>query len=328
MKRVLVTGGAGYIGSHTCKRLSRGGFEPVVFDNVFRGHEFAVKWGPFVEGDIRDADALAGAMKTYRPQAVIHFAALAYVGESVASPADYYDVNVRGTLTLLEAMRQAGVGSIVFSSSCATYGQVERLPITEDFPQVPINPYGRTKLIGEQMLADFDAAYGIRHAALRYFNAAGADLDGELGEYHEPETHLIPRALMAAAGEIRHLEIYGDDYPTPDGTCIRDYVHVDDLADAHVRALVALSGGAESFRVNLGTGRGLSIREILDAIHAITGREVPTLVRPRRAGDPPALYADTRRASELLGFTPEHSDVETIIATAWRSRSASNTATA
>lgn len=319
MKRILVTGGAGYIGSHTCKALAKAGYEPVTFDNLSRGHRFAVKWGPLVVGDIRDAEALSAALATYRPEGVIHFAALAYVGESVENPSVYYDVNVAGTRTLLEALRRAGDASIVFSSSCATYGMAERLPITEDLPQAPINPYGRTKLIGEQMLADFDRAHGLRYAALRYFNAAGADTEGELGEHHDPETHLIPRALMAAAGTVPALEIFGGDYPTPDGTCIRDFIHVDDLADAHVRAIGALAGGAASACMNLGTGHGISIREILTAIADVTGREVPTVVRDRRPGDPPELYADASRAFDLLGFKPLHSNTATIIETAWRS---------
>ncbi|WP_212524740.1 UDP-glucose 4-epimerase GalE [Actibacterium sp. MT2.3-13A] len=311
--RVLVTGGAGFIGSHACKALAAAGFTPVTLDNLCTGNREDVRWGPLIEADVRDTDRVAAALDEHRIDAVMHFAAFAYVGESVIRPEAYYDNNVGGILSLLRACRSRGVGRIVFSSSCATYGIPDILPITEDAPQTPINPYGRTKLIGEQMLRDFSAAYGMTHVILRYFNACGADPDGELSEKHRPETHLIPLALMAAGGALAHLDIYGDDYPTPDGTCIRDYVHVCDLADGHVAALNHLLGGGGSLALNLGSGTGSSILEVTRAIREVTGREVPTRIGPRRPGDPPVLYADTARAERALGFRPRLSDLATII---------------
>lgn len=313
---VLVVGGAGFIGSHTSKLLSKQGYEPVVYDNLSTGHRAAVRWGAFVEGDVLDTTRLVAAIEQHRPSAVIHFAASAYVGESVENPAKYYRNNVAGTQSLLEACRLTGTRNVVFSSSCATYGVPNNLPIQEREIQQPINPYGRTKLIAEHMLADYSAAYGLRFVALRYFNACGADLDGELKEAHDPETHLIPRAMMAAAGTIDFLEVFGNDYDTPDGTCIRDYIHVLDLARAHVLAVERLSNDGANLAVNLGTGRGTSIREILDAIGRITGRNVPVEIRARRAGDPPALYADPSFAAEKLGFLAVYSDLDTIIRSA------------
>ncbi|MDH6231599.1 UDP-arabinose 4-epimerase [Mesorhizobium soli] len=315
-RTVLVAGGAGFIGSHTAKLLHAGGFEPVVYDNLSTGHASSVRWGPLVEGDVLDTELVARTLEDYAPVAVIHFAASAYVGESVGDPAKYYSNNVGGTLSLIEACRRAGIDKVIFSSSCATYGIPSELPIREDAPQTPINPYGRTKLIAEHMLADYATAYGLRYVALRYFNACGADPEGELGEAHDPETHIIPRALMAASGRIDRLEIFGDDYATADGTCIRDYIHVTDLARAHVLALKHLMRGGTNLAVNLGTGRGTSIREILNAIHEITGRDVPVEMRQRRAGDPPALYADPGMAREKLGFWAQYSNLETIIRTA------------
>ncbi|MDW6023477.1 UDP-glucose 4-epimerase GalE [Mesorhizobium sp. BAC0120] len=315
-QRVLVTGGAGFIGSHTAKLLSRSDVEPVVFDNLTTGNRSAVRWGPFVQGDILDTAHLAETFTRYEPNAVIHFAASAYVGESVEDPSKYYRNNVAGTLSLLNACREAGIDKVIFSSSCATYGVPPGLPIKEATPQLPVNPYGRTKLIAEQMLGDFAAAYGLRYVALRYFNACGADPDGELGEWHDPETHLIPRALLAAAGKISHLAVFGDDYETPDGTCIRDYIHVSDLAHAHVLAFHHLVRGGENLAVNLGTGRGSSIRQILEAVSRVTQREVPIELHPRRRGDPPALYADPTLAREALGFSPRYSDLDTIVRTA------------
>lgn len=314
--RVLVTGGAGYIGSHTAKLLSRKGVEPVVYDNLTTGNRSAVRWGPFVEGDILDTDRLERTLARFEPDAVIHFAASAYVGESVEDPSKYYRNNVAGTLSLLNACRNAKVDKVIFSSSCATYGVPSVLPIKEATRQNPINPYGRTKLIAEHMLSDFAAAYGLRYVALRYFNACGADPDGELGEWHDPETHLIPRALLAAGGRIPHLAVFGDDYETPDGTCIRDYIHVTDLAQAHVLAFDHLMEGGANLAVNLGTGQGSSIRQILDAVARITSREVPIEFHPRRQGDPPALYADPALARETLGFSPRYSDLDTIVRTA------------
>ena len=313
---VIVVGGAGFIGSHTAKLLSRQGYEPVIYDNLSTGHREAVRWGRFVEGDILDTPRLTRAIEECGPVAVIHFAASAYVGESVQNPAKYYRNNVNGTQSLLEACRLGNARNVIFSSSCATYGVPDRLPIREGEVQRPINPYGRTKLIAEQMLADYAAAYDLHYVALRYFNASGADIEGELGEAHDPETHLIPRAMMAAAGTIEFLEVYGDDYDTPDGTCIRDYIHVADLARAHVLAVEHLLHGGDNLAVNLGTGHGTSIKEILGAIGRLTGRDVPVEMRPRRAGDPPALYADPALAAEKLGFRAIYSDLDTIIRTA------------
>lgn len=311
--RILVTGGAGFIGSHTCKALAAAGALPVAFDNLSTGHADAVRWGPLYAADLRNRAALRDALRSERIDGVLHFAASAYVGESVQDPEKYYDNNVGGMIALLDTCREAGVGRIVLSSSCATYGVPDRLPIGEDTPQRPINPYGRTKLICEEMLKDHGAAYGSRHASLRYFNAAGADPDGELGERHDPETHLIPLALMTAAGRRKKLDILGTDYNTPDGTCIRDYIHVTDLARAHVLALAQLLRGAESLALNLGTGSGLSVREIVGAVERLTGRELPVQEKPRRAGDPPALVADPSEAAARLGFRAEFSDIDTIV---------------
>jgi UDP-arabinose 4-epimerase len=319
---ILVTGGAGYVGSHACKVLARAGYRPVVFDNLSRGRREAVRWGPLVEGDLADEARLTAALGEHRVSAVMHFAAYAYVGESVAEPALYYRNNLGGTLSLLEAMRHAGVGEIVFSSTCATYGTPDAVPIREDSPQRPVNPYGETKLAIERALHWYGEAYGIRSAALRYFNAAGADPDGEIGECHEPETHLVPLVLQAALGRRPQIDIYGTDYPTPDGTAIRDYVHVQDLAVAHLCALERLRGGGGNIAVNLGTGHGRSVREVIAAAEAATGRKVPAQAAPRRPGDPPALVADPSLAAEILGWRPQHSDLDTIIRTAfaWQTR--------
>lgn len=317
MSRFLVTGGAGYIGSHTCKRLARAGHDVVVFDNLFRGYREFVKWGPLVEGDLRDTALLRETLRWTRPDAVIHFAALAYVGESVVDPARYYDNNVGGTLSLLQAMRDAGVARLIVSSTCAVYGQPERMPIAETAETRPANPYGFSKLAMEHMCRDFERAHGLRFVALRYFNACGCDPDGEIGERHDPEPHLIPRALMAAAGKIPSLDIFGNDYLTADGTCIRDYVHVNDLADAHVRAAEHLIGGAGSGTYNLGTGRGASVKEILAAVERVTGRHVPVRISPRRAGDPGELLADPAEARRVLGWMAGNSDLDPIIDSAW-----------
>ncbi len=315
--RVLVTGGAGYIGSHTCKRLAQDGFECIVYDNLSTGFRHNVQWGPLVIGDILDRDRLDEAIQYYRPDAVVHFAALAYVGESVVEPKKYYRTNVTGTQTLLAAMRHASVDTIVFSSTCATYGIPQNLPITEGTPQNPINPYGASKLMVERILADFSQAYGLKYAALRYFNACGADPEGALAEEHDPETHLIPRCLMAAAGQISEVELFGDDYPTQDGTCIRDYIHVSDLAAGHALALTSLLDGRGSLILNLGTGSGYSVRQIVDCIQRITGNTVPCVMRPRRPGDPPALLADISAAKNEIGFIAQYSDLDTIVRTAW-----------
>lgn len=314
--RVLVTGGAGYIGSHTCKALAEAGHTPIVYDNLRTGHAWAVKWGPFEHGDIADLSNLSDAMRRHRPEAVINFAALAYVGESVTRPDFYYQTNVGGMIALLQAMRFHDVGAMVFSSSCATYGVPSRLPIAEDARQDPINPYGRSKRMAEEVMRDVCAAYGLGGIALRYFNAAGADPGGELGEEHEPETHLIPLVLQAAAGRRAHVSVFGTDYDTPDGTCIRDYVHVTDLASAHVAALSKCRPG-ELSAYNLGTGRGSSIAEVIACARAVTGREIVAQHGPRRPGDPPVLVADAARARERLGWRPVRSDLEKVISDAW-----------
>lgn len=313
---ILVTGGAGFIGSHTCKLLSAAGYLPVVYDDLSRGNEKSVAWGPLVVGDIRDGEALRQAIATYRPKAIIHFAALAYVGESVREPAEYYSTNVAGTIAVLDAARAGSIQNVIFSSSCATYGVPEALPVRETSLQNPISPYGRTKLMGEQIIGDYAAAYGMKYAILRYFNACGADPDGELGEWHTPETHLVPRVLMAASGMIDEIEVFGTDYDTSDGTCVRDYIHVSDLARAHLKALMHLEAGGENLSVNLGTGRGVSIKEILQAVSRMTSKSVPAVYRTRRPGDPAELYADPVNAREHLGFVPELSDIDTIVRTA------------
>jgi UDP-arabinose 4-epimerase len=314
--RVLVTGGAGFIGSHTCKLLAAAGIEPVVYDNLVIGHRDAVRWGPFVQGDILDTELLSRTIEQYRPHTAIHFAAFAYVGESVEQPSKYYRNNVVGSISLLDACQRHEVRDIIFSSSCATYGVPATLPITESMPQRPINPYGTSKLMVEQLLRDYGSAYGFRHVALRYFNAAGADPDGELAERHDPETHLIPRALQAAAGSIDHLAIFGDDHETPDGTCLRDYVHVSDLARAHLQAVEYLRAGGETLAANLGTGIPTSIREVIAAIERNTGKTVPLKIAGRRPGDPSALFADPTLARQKLGFRAPLSDIDTIIRTA------------
>lgn len=317
-KHILVTGGAGYIGSHTCKMLAQKGYIPVTFDNLVYGHAHAVKWGPLEKGDLTDEDHLKHVMHTYKPAAVVHFAAYSLVGESVTDPGKYYANNVGGSLSLLEAMRECEIDKIVFSSTCATYGVPEDLPIRETTPQNPINPYGKTKLMIEQMLADFEKAYGIRHVALRYFNACGADTDAEIGEEHEPETHLIPRILMSLTGDVPKLTVFGTDYDTPDGTCVRDYIHVEDLAKGHLLALEYLADGKPSAAFNLGTGNGFSVKEIIEATERVTGLDVPREYGPRREGDPPVLTADISRAEAELGFTTSRSDVDTVVETAWR----------
>jgi len=314
---VLVTGGAGYIGSHACKALARAGYTPVAYDNLVYGHPWAVRWGPLEEGDIADRKRLDAVLEQYRPSAVMHFAAYAYVGESVTDPGKYYRNNVAGTLTLLEAMRDHGVSRLIFSSTCATYGVPLEIPITEAHPQAPINPYGATKWMIERMLADFDTAHGLRSIALRYFNAAGADPDAETGEAHDPETHLIPLVLDAALGRRPEVTVFGDDYDTPDGTCIRDYIHVTDLADAHVLALRALEAGAPSTAYNLGNGQGFSVREVIDRARQVTGRNIPVVIGPRRPGDPPRLVGDATRAMQDLGWQPRYADLDRILETAW-----------
>jgi UDP-arabinose 4-epimerase len=313
---ILVTGGAGYVGSHACKALAKAGYTPVVFDNLSRGHREAVRWGPLVAGELSDRTALVNAMRQHSVTAVMHFAAFAYVGESVTDPELYYRNNVIGTLNLLGAVREAGIGSIVFSSTCAVYGVPDEIPMRESAPLVPVNPYGETKLAIERALGWYGGAYGVRYAALRYFNAAGADPEGENGEDHDPETHVIPLAIRAALGQAGPISVFGTDYPTADGSAVRDYIHVTDLADAHVRAFEHLHKGGDSAAINLGTGSGTSVLELIAAIERISGRKVPRELAPRRAGDPPALVADPGLADRLLGWRATHSDIDTIVRTA------------
>lgn len=316
--RILVTGGAGYIGSHTCKYLHAAGYEPVTLDDLRTGHTEFVRWGPFVQANIADAERVRAAIAQYQITTMVHFAASAYVGESMEQPQAYFANNVAATLALLEVALQAGIRQVVFSSSCATYGIPQTLPIPEDHPQQPVNPYGDSKLFIEKVLRWYDQAYGLRSVLLRYFNAAGADPDGEIGEWHEPETHILPRLLMAVQGRLPTVSIFGSDYPTPDGTAVRDYIHVSDLARAHVRALAYLLDGGASAHCNLGTGKGHSIRELVAMVEHITGRPCPTTPAPRRPGDPPILIASPGKAATLLGWRPEYSELATIVETAWR----------
>jgi UDP-arabinose 4-epimerase len=325
MQPILVTGGAGFIGAHTCKALAAQGLHPIAFDNLSRGHREMVQWGPLVEGDILEPADLERVFEQYQPKSVIHFAAFAYVGESVAQPLAYYKNNVAGLINVLDRMVRYGADKIIFSSSCATYGIPETLPIDENARQQPINPYGESKLMCEQILKHTTAAYGLRIGLLRYFNACGADPDGGLREWHDPETHLIPLAVDAASGRGPPLQIFGTDYPTRDGTCERDFIHVTDLAGAHVSALRHINKGAETLgaetlAINLGTGRAYSIFEILSSIEQLTGRPVPVIHADRRPGDPATLVADAARAERILAFRPKYSDLETIIETTWRSR--------
>jgi UDP-arabinose 4-epimerase len=317
--RILVTGGAGYIGSHTCKALAARGWTPVTYDNLSAGHRSAVRWGPFVKGELCDTAGLMQAMATHRIDAVAHFAALACVGASCAQPGLYYRNNVAGTLSLLDAMQQTQVRRLVFSSTCATYGAPNTDALDEAHPQAPTNPYGASKWMVERVLRDVGTTGALRSIALRYFNAAGADLSGALGEVHTPETHLIPLALQAAL-DGTELTLHGADYPTPDGTCVRDYVHVADLADAHVLALDRLvnadAPGFEAF--NLGNGQGFSVRQVLDSVRAVTGRPLRVAVGPRRPGDPPVLVADSRAARDALKWRPQHAELSTLVASAYR----------
>lgn len=314
---ILVTGGAGYVGSHAVRLLERNGHTIWVYDNLAYGHRRAVPQGKLIEGDIRDRATLTELMHAKQIEAVMHFAAFTQVGESVTHPAIYYQNNVVAALELLEAMRAADVKKFVFSSTTATYGEPEKVPIAETTPQQPINPYGFTKLVIEHALADYAKAYGWGYAALRYFNASGASPDGDIGEDHTPESHLIPIILQVALGQRDAITIFGDDYPTPDGTCIRDYIHVDDLASAHLKALDRLKPG-EGLGLNLGTGRGYSVREVIDACRRVTGHPIPEKMGQRRAGDPPELVADSRLAQRTLEWQPQYNDIESIVRTAWR----------
>lgn len=313
---ILVTGGAGYIGSHTVKYLLDEGFEVIAADNLIYGHKEAVdRRAKFVPADLMDKVSLKNLFDNHKIEAVVHFAAFAYVGESVEKPEKYYYNNVVGTLNLLQAMLQHNVKKIVFSSTCATYGEPQYTPIDENHPQLPINPYGRTKLMIEQIFADYEKAYGLKHIALRYFNAAGCSNDGRIGESHTPETHLIPLVLQAINGKRDKIKIFGTDYDTPDGTCIRDYIHVEDLASAHCLALHKLD--EYSGCINLGTGIGTSVKEIITAAEEVSGKSCPVEIAPRRAGDPARLYADNRKAKEILGWQPKYTDIKEIIRTAW-----------
>lgn len=316
-RNVLVTGGAGYIGSHVCKSLAEAGWTPVAFDNLSNGHAWSVRWGPLEVGDIRDRDRLRAVIRAYRPEGVLHFAGRIEVGESLQAPFDFYDVNVAGTLSLLGVMAEAGIAALVFSSTAATYGILDHVPASEVHPQAPINPYGRSKLMAERVIADMGAATGLKWTCLRYFNAAGADPDGEIGEAHRTETHLIPLAIEAARGQRAAFSVFGMDYPTPDGSCIRDFIHVADLARAHVLALQRLLDGGASAAFNLGTGTGASILDVLRCLETVSGVAVPTEIRDRRAGDPPALVGDPARAVEALTWTPRRSDLTSILADAW-----------
>jgi len=314
---ILVTGGAGYIGAHTCKALARAGYHPIAFDNLHSGHRDFVRWGPFVEADIRDAAAVRSTCQMHEVGAAIHLAAHALVADSVVNPAEYYENNVAGTLSLLQGLQQAGVNTIVMSSSCAVYGVPQRQPIDEDTALNPINAYGASKLMAEGILSDYGKAYGLRWSALRYFNACGADPEAEIGEVRARETHLIPRVMMWIQGHLESISVFGTDYPTSDGTAVRDYIHVCDLADAHVLALQRLLAGEQGGALNLGTGRGHSVKQVLTEIERITGARIRVSLEARRPGDPPTLIADPRRAKKQLGFSASRSDLKTIISTAW-----------
>lgn len=315
---VLVTGGAGYVGSHVCQRLAEEGFLPITLDNLSAGHRWAVRWGPLVAAEVSDAAALAAVIERHKPVAVMHFAGLISVADSVTDPIAYFRTNLGGSIALIEAARARGVSKLVFSSSAAVYGEPRAVPLVEDHPREPINPYGASKLMVERVLADVSAAQGFRSVSLRYFNAAGADPAGEIGEDHDPETHLIPRVLDAALGRGRAIDIYGDDYDTPDGTCVRDYVHVCDLADAHLLALRYLLAGGATTCLNLGNAKGCSVREVIEAARRATGQEIAVEIGPRRAGDPAVLIADSRAAAATLGWRPTRSAIERVIEDAWR----------
>jgi UDP-glucose-4-epimerase GalE len=315
---VLVTGGAGYIGAHCCKELAARGFQPVVYDSLVTGHREFVRWGPLFEGDIGDAAGLDAVCRTFKIDAALHFAAFIEVGESVADPLKYYGNNLAGALQLVRALVRHGIRRVVFSSSAAVYGAPREVPIDETHPTLPLSPYGRTKLMVEQLLTDCEQAYGLRCMALRYFNAAGADPEAQIGEWHDPESHLIPRVLDAAKNGERPIQVYGTDYPTPDGSCIRDYIHVADLARAHALAIEALLDGSPGGAFNLGQGKGYSVLEVLREAARITGRKLTVQTGPRRPGDPPVLIASNWKARDMLGWVPEQSSLDDIIASAWK----------
>lgn len=314
---ILLAGGAGYIGSHVNKLLARQGRQTVVFDNLSRGHADFVKWGRLFRGDLGDIERVRACFQEYPIRSVMHFSALAYVGESVTAPLPYYQNNVADTLTLLKVMREFEVSRLVFSSSCAVYGTPQQVPIAEPQERSPINPYGRSKLFVEQILQDCDRAYGLRSVCLRYFNAAGADPEGEIGERHDPETHLIPLVIRAAVGLEEKVRVFGGDYPTPDGTCVRDYVHVNDLAQAHILALEALESGGASAQYNLGLEHGFSVMEVIQAVRNVSGRDIRVVTEPRRPGDPPVLISNSTRAREALKWNPAFRSLNEIVKTAW-----------
>lgn len=315
---ILIVGGAGYIGSHINKELSKRGYETIVYDNLIYGHREAVKWGVFEYGDLKDTARLEEVFNKYDIEAVFHFAAFAYVGESVTNPSKYYNNNVAATINLLDVMVRHKVNYFVFSSTCATYGQPDTMPITEDMPQKPINPYGASKLMVERILEDYESAYGLHSVCLRYFNAAGADLDGEIGENHNPETHIIPLILDAALGKRDCIRVFGTDYNTQDGSCVRDYIHVLDLADAHIRALDYMRKENLSNRFNLGTSNGTSVLEMIETAKRITGRDIKVVYDERRPGDPAVLIGSNAKAKDILGWEPKYSDIETILKSAWK----------
>jgi len=314
---ILIVGGAGYIGSHINKELTKQGYKTVIFDSLVKGYKEAVKWGDFFQGDLANIEDIRGVFKKYPIEAVLHFAAFIEVGESVKDPQKYYQNNVKNTLNLFQVMLENDVKKIIFSSTAATFGNPQYVPIDEKHPQIPINPYGQAKLMVEKILADYDLAYGLKYVALRYFNACGADLDGEIGENHNPESHLIPLILDAALGKREDIKIFGTDYPTVDGTCIRDYIHVNDLAQAHILALKKLMDGGESDCFNLGNGSGFSVRQVIEVAKKITGVDFKVTETERRAGDPPELIADSKKAKEILKWEPKYFDLETIISSAW-----------
>ena len=323
MANVLVAGGAGYVGSHVCALLAERGHTPIVYDNLSNGHESFARFGPLVVGDILDADAMDAAFREWKPDAIMHFAGLIEVGHSVQDPLSFYHQNVGGSVALLAATERHGIGRLVFSSTCATYGDPIEVPMSEAHPRRPINPYGRSKAMIEDILRDLDQHRGFRSVALRYFNAAGADPEGRIGERHDPETHAIPLVIDAALGRRARFSIFGTDYDTRDGTCVRDFVHVADLADAHVRALEHLLGGGDSTAINLGTGTGTTVRELIDMVGDVTGRSIPIVDAERREGDAPILVADNAKARTDLGWTPQH-DLRSIIETAWSWHSKQN----
>jgi len=314
---ILVVGGAGYVGSHTNKLLNNKGYQTIVFDNLSCGHREFVKWGEFILGDLSNREQIRDSFKKYQIEAVMHFSAYASVEESITHPSKYYNNNVINTISLLDIMREFGTNFLIFSSSCAIYGEPKEIPIKETHPKNPINPYGKSKFLIEEILKDYDKAYGLKYISLRYFNAAGADPEGEIGEKHNPETHLIPRTIFAALGEKENIKIFGTDYPTKDKTCIRDYIHVTDLADAHIKALEYLKKNQKSDIFNLGNGSGYSVKEVIETVKKVSKKDFKIVEAERREGDPPVLIADSQKAKEVLGWDTQYPDIGTIVNTAW-----------